>query len=147
MPGVPVELPQPGGAQLRRQLAANQVIDPYPGQRSKRNLQRAGPIDSAMKRVCCKPTFELRADLGQVCLVAREQIRLRQDYEMLMTVQLPNHFVVARTAGIKIRNPPEITESCLNSANMIAPPRHLRSGINREAENREVMTADLFGQA
>src|SRR5713101_4380982 len=66
---------------------------------------------------------------------------------MLMTIQLPDHLVVARAAGIQIRNPPKVTEPGFNSTQMIATPGHLRSGVNRQAKNREVMPPDLFGQA
>ncbi len=66
---------------------------------------------------------------------------------MLMTIQLPNYFVVARAPSIQIRYASKETESGFNSAHMIAPPGHLRPGVNREAENREVMPSDLFGQS
>ncbi len=64
-----------------------------------------------------------------------------------MTIQLPNHLVVAGAAGVKIGNPPKVTKPRFNSAKMIAPPRHLRPGLNGQAKNRKMVRSNLLGKS
>jgi hypothetical protein len=65
---------------------------------------------------------------------------------MLVTIQLPNHLVVAGTARVEIGNSPKVTETRFNSAKVIAPPRDLGPGVDSEAKNREMVPSDLAGK-
>ena len=56
---------QPTLAKLFFQVRSDQVKDPHPRQCAKSHLERAGPIDSALKRVRVHPAIELFGDLVQ----------------------------------------------------------------------------------
>src|SRR5260370_13956637 len=144
MPGVQIKLALPFGAEPGRQLLSNQVVHPDPGARAKRGLQRARPINSAMKRIFLEPVVELRANLGQIRGVARESIRLRQDHQVLMAIQLPNDLVISGLARVEIGNPAKIAQPGFDSAGVIAPPGDRRAGVDGQTENRKAMRTNLF---
>ncbi len=89
---------EPSRTKSGRHVSPYQMVDPDPRQRPERDLQRARPIDSALKRIPGDPALELRANLIQVRGVAGQQVRLRKNHQVLMPVQLPNDFVIARPA-------------------------------------------------
>src|SRR5260370_33756066 len=66
---------------------------------------------------------------------------------MLMTIQLPNELVIADQAGVEIRDAAEIVGAGFLAAHIVAAPVDLRSGIDRQAEKRKAMAANLGGDA
>src|ERR1700730_4420257 len=101
------------------------MVNPNPGQRPECHFQRAGTIDSPAVRVLCKPALELRLNFSEIYVVEREQIGLSQKDEVLVPVQLPNELVVASPRCIQIWDSPEINQTGLYSARVIAPPANL----------------------
>ena len=51
---------------FHRHFAADHVLQPQPGERTKRNLQCTGPIDAVRKRILLQPTPQLAPDLIQI---------------------------------------------------------------------------------
>src|ERR1700722_9222869 len=137
---------EPSSTELGGHFAANQMVDPDPGQRAKRYFERTGPVGSAMKRVACDPAVDLRANLVQISTVARQQIGLRQNNQMLMAIQLPDRFVVARARTIEIRNAAEVREPGFNPTHIVAPPANIGPGVDSGAKNWKLMALDLIGQ-
>ena len=99
-----------------------------------------------MIRIRCEPTFELRANLPQVRRIPTQAERLRQQYEMLVAIRLPDHFVIAAAPGVQVRNPAEISKAGLDSTGMIAPPRNFGARINGHPEDRKAMLSNLLRQ-
>src|SRR5260370_28226720 len=66
---------------------------------------------------------------------------------MLMTIQLPNDLVVDYRVGVEIRDGSEIVGAGFLAAHIVAAPVDLRSGIERQAEKRKAMAANLGGDA
>jgi hypothetical protein len=98
-----------------------------------------------MKRIRCDPAIQLGANLGQISRVTREQMRLRQNHQVLMPVQLPDDFVIARARRIQERNAPEIYKICLDPARVIAAPTDFGARFDGPAKDRESMPPDLIG--
>ena len=65
---------------------------------------------------------------------------------MLMPVQLPDDFVIARALEIQIRNQPEIVRTGCPAALVIVPPVDLRTSFNFLSEQRKPVLQDLIGQ-
>jgi hypothetical protein len=132
---------QPG-----RELFTHQMVNPDPGQRPECHFQCAGPIDSPAVRVLCEPALELSLNFSEIYVVEREQIGLSQKDEVLVPVQLPNELVVASPGYIQIWDSPEIIQTGLYSARVIATPADLWARVDISAENRERVFSDLRGQ-
>src|ERR1700722_1153225 len=137
---------EPSSTELGGHFAANQMVDPDPGQRAKRYFERTGPVGSAMKRIACDPAVDLRANLVQVSAVARQQIGLRQNNQMLMAIQFPDRFVVARARAIEVRNAAEVREPGFNAAHIVAPPANIGAGVDGAAKNWKLAALYLSGQ-
>src|SRR5581483_1574353 len=137
---------EPSNAKGPIQLPTRQLVNPDPRKRPKRHLQRARPVDPAMKRIARDPALELGANFIQIPGFAGRKMGLRQHDQMLMPVQLPNHFVVAGSRRIQIGNQAEVTQPGLNSALVIATPLNLACGIYGCAEDWKLMAFDLIGQ-
>src|ERR1039457_4965259 len=90
-----IKLAEPVHAELRDHLFADEMIRPNPRQSAERHFERARPVDSSIVWIRREPAFQLRANLVQVGRVSGEAERLRQQHQMLMTIGLPNHFVIA----------------------------------------------------
>src|SRR5579872_847725 len=123
------------------------MIDPKPRERAKRDFKRARPVDAAMERIRFRPRFDLGEDFGEICLVAREHKRLREQNQVLMTIQLPYDFVVTGTCRIEVGNAPKIIESRFAAAGVIASPVDRGSSVDRQAEERKTVRAYLSSGA
>ena len=71
------------------------MANPEPGQGPEGDLQRAGPVDADGVWVFALPVSPLREDLGSEAALAGGLPALGQRNEVLVTVQLPDDFVVA----------------------------------------------------
>src|SRR5580698_10871910 len=137
---------EPARTELRRHLAANQVIHPDPGQGAKGDFERAGPVGPAMKRVGRDPAFELRLNFVPMASVAGQQIRLGQDNQVLMTVQFPDQLVVARAGRVEVRYAAEVDGAGFNAARIIAAPMDILAGVNDGPKDWKLVAMDLIGQ-
>src|SRR5580704_7092693 len=136
---------EPSCAKLTRQFTANKVIDPDPGQCAKRDFESARPVRSAMKRIAGDPAFDLRAKFIQVASVAGQQIGLRQNNQVLMTIQFPDHFVITRARRVEVRNAAKVRETGFNATQIVASPANIRPGIDGGGENWKTVALDLVG--
>ena len=82
-------------AQRCGHFAAHHVPEPDPGKRPEGHLQRARPVDSAQERVGIQPTLHLAEGFVEVLAAPGQEKRLCQEREVLVTVQLPDRFVIA----------------------------------------------------
>src|SRR5207249_5873412 len=92
---MPVEGAQKTPSDCKLQLRSRQVVDPDPGQRAKRDLQRAGPVHSTQIGICGQPVDQLAFDLLQKFPASAQPERLRQHNQMLMAIELPDRLVIA----------------------------------------------------
>src|SRR5579872_2169195 len=122
-----------------RQRVCEQMVDPDPGERAKRDLEGARPIHAALEGILCEPAFQLPADLVEKLLSSGQPVGLRQQHQVLMPVQLPNYLVIANAREIEIRYQPEITQSTLLPMDVIAPPVNLRPCVEDIPQQRETM--------
>ena len=99
-----------------------------------------------MKRVTRDPTVELRANLVQVPNFARQPVGLRQNNQVLMPVQFPNQFVVARARRVEVRNAAEVDQTGFDAAQVIAPPADVGPDVNGHRENWKLVALDLIGE-
>jgi hypothetical protein len=99
-----------------------------------------------MKGVTGHPAFELRADFIQMAAVACKQIRLRQHNQVLVPVQFPDYFVVARARGVEVRNAAKVTEAGFNAAQIVAAPVDIGAGVDGAGENWKLVALDPIGQ-
>ena len=143
MTAVLVKLAQPLHTELRDRFFADQVVCPDPRQSAQRHFQRARPIDSPVVWICEEPALELRANLAEIIGVSRETERLRQQHQMLMTIRLPDHFVVAAAPCIEVGNPAEITETSLYTASVVAAPGDFGAGVDGQSEDWKLMLSNL----
>ena len=77
-----------------------QLANPQPRKRAKRDFEAAGPIDSHRIRVFLTPVIPLGAQFVNVTLVSGEAVRFRQRDQMLVAIQFPNDFVISNFAEI-----------------------------------------------
>src|SRR5580698_8484361 len=136
----------PSRTELGRHVAANQVIDPDPGQGAKRDFESAGPVGPAMKRVGRDPAFELRLNFVPMASVAGQQKRLGQDNQVLMTIQFPDQFVVARAGRVEVRYAAEVDRAGFNAARIIAAPADVLAGVDDGPKNWKLVAMELIGQ-
>ena len=122
------------------------MVNPNPRKRAEGHFERTCPIGSTMKWIRLDPAFQLRANLVQVCGVTRQQVRLRQDHQVLMTVQFPNDFVIAGARSVQEGDAAEIDQTGINTARVIAPPVDLGAGIHDLSEDRESMRPNFLGE-
>src|ERR1041385_1123198 len=108
---MPVELDQAARAQRGVQLLVRHPPEPCPRHRTKRHFERARPIDAAQEGVLLDPRLELPEGFVEVLAAPALEPCLRQHRQMLMTIQLPYHFVIADAREIQIRHAPEILEA------------------------------------
>src|SRR5580704_452042 len=137
---------EPAFTEVTRQFAANKVIDPDPRQRAECDFERTGPVSPAMKRVGDDPAFELRANFVQVAHVARQQIGLRQNNQVLVAVQFPDRLVVARARRVEIRNAAKVAETGFNPAQIVAAPADIGTGVDGHSQNWKLVAPDLIGK-
>jgi len=130
---------EPARTERGRQLSAYIMIHPDPRKRAERDLQRTRPIGSPMEWILLHPTIQLRAYFFEISRFAGQQVSLRQHHQVLMPVQLPDDFVVAREAGIEVWNAPEIERICFDASNVIAPPADLGACFDHRSEQRKSM--------
>ena len=132
---------EPGG-----HASPYQMVNPNPGKGAEGHFERTRPIGSTMKWIRLDPTFQLRAKLVQVPLVGGQQVGLGQDHQVLMTIQFPNDFVIAGARRIQEGDAPEIDQTGLDTAPVIAPPLDLRPGINHGSEDWKPMGSNFGGE-
>src|SRR5579863_3684480 len=111
---------EPSSTELARQSRTNKVIDPNPGQCSQGDFEGTGPISPQMKRVGPNPALELRLNFIWVPCVTRQQPGLRQNDQVLMAVQFPDHFVVAGARSVQVGDEAKISETGFNAAHIVA---------------------------
>src|SRR6185312_6137301 len=111
-------------------LLPRDVIDPNPREGAESHLKRAGPVDSASIWVGDPPTVQLRLDLPEKFRASGQPPRLRQQYEVLMAVQLPDHFVIAHPFEIEIGNQAKVVEARRFSVDIVAPPIDIRTSFD-----------------
>src|SRR5690606_6814983 len=75
-----------------------------PGDRTKAELQAAGPVDSVLGWIVLDPEIEQLCRTQGVYIVAREAPCLRQRHHPLVTVELPGDLVVANRLDVQVRN-------------------------------------------
>src|SRR5437016_7530338 len=144
MNAVPIQFAQPASVKILWQLPPDQMPNPDPRQRPKRDFQSARPIDSPMIWVRGKPALKLRLNLIQVRLIASEEIGLRQDHQVLVPAQLPNHFVVPGLGCVQVRNQTKVIEAGFNPAYVVAPPTDLRSSLDSQPQNWKTMRSNFL---
>lgn len=137
---------QPAAEAFAHRVASD-VEHPDPRKRAKCDFERAGPIDPVTVRVRAPPAFELRFDLAQKLWPPGEPPRLRQQYEMLVAVELPDYFVIAHPLEIEIRHPAEIIYAARFPAAVIASPINFRTGFDLISHQRETMGQNALRQA
>src|ERR1700693_244073 len=141
---MPVKLAEPLHAELRDRFFADQVVCPDPRQGAETDFQRAHPIDSPVVWIREEPALELRANLAEIIGVSRETERLRQQHQMLMTIRLPDHFVVAAAPHIQIGDSAEISQITFHSTGVIAAPGDFGAGVDGQSEDWKLMLSNLF---
>src|SRR3712207_4557576 len=80
------------------------MIHPDPRQTPECNLERAGPIDAIRIRVLRAPIAPKQFEGVEKLRVATVQPGAREQHQVLMPAQLPNHLVVAGLLEIEIRD-------------------------------------------
>ena len=100
---MPIEFRQELLVQMVRHLAAGQMIQPHPGERAHGHFQGAGPVDPAQERVLFYPVLPLAKGLVQKLAPVGEEESLREQWKMLVPVQFPDDFVIARAREIQVR--------------------------------------------
>ena len=143
---VPVQGGQEPAAQRFRHLAPRHHPEPRPGQAAERRLEGAGPIDAAQERVLIHPAFQLAERFVQELPPAAQQKGLGQQRQMLMAIQLPDHFVVANPREIEIRHEAEIGSPRGDAVGVIAPPVYVRPCFDGQSEQREAMLQHALGK-
>ena len=128
------------------QLSANQVIDPQPGERPERYLQRARPVDSPQKRILLPPAGELPLDFVPVCPVASEQLGLGKHHQVLVPVQFPDVFVIPNLAEIQIRNKTKVARAAGPGVDVIPPPFDSRTRVERCSQYWQPVLHDAVRQ-
>jgi hypothetical protein len=139
-----VQLADPLHAELSDHLFADQVVGPDPRQSAKTHFQRARPIDSPVVWIRREPALELRANLVEIIGVSRETERLRQQHQMLMTIRLPDYFVIAAAPHVQIGDSAKISQIALNPTSVIAAPGDFGAGVYGKAEDWKLMLPNLF---
>jgi hypothetical protein len=99
-----------------------------------------------MKRVGRDPAFELRLNFVPMASVAGQQIRLGQDNQVLMTIQFPDQFVVARAGRVEVRYAAEVDGGGFNAARIIAAPADIPASVNDGPKDWKLVAMDLIGQ-
>src|SRR3954451_7461939 len=122
MQAVAVKSRQKIPAKAVRHLRPHKMVHPDPGQSPERYLERAGPIDAALKRILLDPSVDLPEDLSAIPLVSREEMCLCEKHQVLMAVQLPDEFVVSDRGEIEIGNAAEIGNPGLLLVPVVSPP-------------------------
>src|SRR5882762_2962117 len=108
MMSVPVQCRQETAPEILRHCRRSQMINPNPGERAERYLEGARPVDAALERILFEPALDLRADFEWVLFCSRQRIRLPQQNQVLVPVQLPYEFMVSHGGKIQIGNAPEV---------------------------------------
>ena len=117
------------------------MIDPKPGQCSKRHFECAGPVGSPMKRVLGDPTFELQANLIQMPGLASQPIGPRQNNQVLVPVQFPDGFVIARARRVQVGDAAKVGKAGFNAARIVATPADFRPRVERSFRELEMVVA------
>src|SRR5580700_9532790 len=94
--------------QLRQETAperfvhaiAGEVIHPDPGQRAKRDLQRAGPINAVLERIFSNPVFPLLYECLEKFTPAGKESGLSEEHEILMPIQFPDELVIPDSSEV-----------------------------------------------
>jgi hypothetical protein len=71
---------------------------------------------------------------------------LRDDNEVLMSVQFPDVFVVAGSFKVEVRDETKVGKAGYFVIDVVAPPLDFGTGRNRGAEDREAMSEYLPGE-
>ena len=121
-------------------------MHPKPGQRAKRDFECAGPIGSAMKSVLGNPTFQLRLNLVEIHGLASQPIRASQNNQVLVPVQFPDYFVIARARRIQVGDAAKVSKAGFNAARVIPTPVDFRPRVNNRSENWKLVSLDLVGE-
>jgi hypothetical protein len=74
-----------------------------------------------------------------------EQVCLCEQNQVLVTIQLPNYFVISGAPRVKIRDEPKIIRAGLLGIDVIATPLDLRPGVQSQAEQRKTVRANFAG--
>src|ERR1035437_2680025 len=110
---------------------------PVPGESAEGHLQGAGPVDSPQEWVGIQPALDLAEGFVQVLAAASQEERLCQEREVLVTVQFPDHFVIADSREVQIGRAPKVRRAARHPMQVVAPPVDHGSGIARYSEDRE----------
>ena len=137
---------QEPAAQRLRHLRPREHPEPRPGQAAERRFERTGPIHAAQERVPIHPAFQLAERFVQIRPIAAQQKSLGEQWQVLMAIQLPNHFVVAHPREIEIRHGAEIGSPRGDAAGVIAPPVYVRPRFDGQPEQRKAVLQQALGQ-
>src|SRR5262245_14799311 len=96
--------------------------DPHPRECAERDLQCTRPVDPAQRRIRRHPAIELAEEFVQIIALAREEKGLREQRQMLMAIELPHDFVIARAREVQVRNTAEVVEAGRDLVEIIATP-------------------------
>jgi hypothetical protein len=140
---MPVQADQKPVSKSIVKVIADQVINPYPRERPKGDLESARPIDSAHERVVVEPAADLSLSFLQEGLFLAELVRLSEEHQMLVSIQLPNLFVVTHTRGIEIRNSTEVRRAAIDAPAIIVAPMYVAAGAQRVSEQWNLVTEDF----
>lgn len=72
-----------------------EVERPYPGDRTKRELQHACPINAQERRIAVEPALQLSTECRCVSRIAGQPSRASEHQPVLMTIQFPYDLVIA----------------------------------------------------
>ena len=87
-----------------------------------------------MKRVLFQPVAYVTLDNIDELTAAGEDPRLREQYKVLVPVQLPYVFVIARARAIKIRYAAEVMGGRFNAVNVVTPPPNGETCFNLDTQ-------------
>src|SRR6266478_6221380 len=82
-------------------------------------------------------------DLSKVLRAAGQLEGLSQHNQMLMTIELPDHLVIAYARAIEIRDEAEIAPAGGDAGSIIAPPVDIGTSFERGIKERKTMPQDF----
>lgn len=132
-----VQLCQKTAAERFVHAITREMIHPDPRQGSEGDLESAGPVDPALKRILSNPVFPMLHQDIEKLTSAGEQTSLGEKHEILMTIQFPDEFVIAYPIEVEVGDRAEIRRSWkLPIMHPVAPPGDLPTEIKFDAEQR-----------
>ena len=119
---------------------------PNPRQCPEPDLERAGPVDTALKGIIAPPQIQLPSYLVAIWLISGEYKGLREQDQMLMAIDLPNPLVIAGRGQVEIGDEAEIFARSFRVAQRITPPGGRGAVVDLAIEDGNAAEQHLIGQ-